>query len=122
MQDVRPVDPKKEAIRKAVEFFHQQLLVAEKEKERVEAVLAAHQVLLAHAPDLVKPADIMLLRNDVRDAQWKIELAQRCCKALPDPCTGCGGRGVAGSGMGAHTCGFCHGVGYNEPGALRIRA
>ncbi|MDP2648103.1 MAG: hypothetical protein Q8P35_02595 [Candidatus Yanofskybacteria bacterium] len=119
MQDVRSVDPKAEKIRKAMVLIRKEC-----EKYRTQLALLkeeADALQVVQEQGGASEESFMFLRDRISEAQRSLTRYETLAKALPEPCSGCGGTGIAGAGMGVHTCRWCNGVGFRPPGAFKMR-
>lgn len=119
MQDVRPVNPKMEKIRKAMvlirgecERYRMQLASLKEEADALQVV---------QEQGGATEESFIFLRDRISETQRSLTRYETLSKVLPSPCSECGGSGIAGQGMGAHTCSWCKGVGFQSPGGLGIR-
>ena len=121
MQDVRPVNPAKEPIRKAILYFQEEGTRLVKRLEELERALDALQVVRKYSRNgAVGDVDIIAIQKEIQEIQAELERCKRRQDSLPTACERCGGRGTSGSGFGTHTCSFCKGMGFREPiGSLK---
>jgi len=123
MLDVRLVDPKLEPIRKAMLFFKREHDELSERLEKLKEKLGYFRALREFSKDkeLVTALDEIELEGEILQLERDLARVKQRCDALPEPCSGCHGRGVAGNSFDTHSCTGCGGVGFYQPEGLRVK-